>query len=146
MCITCCTLATGNRYLNTVIKFLDNYKIFGTPGVTFVRRRVGEEFNQEYVVPTLKHGGGSVMVWGCMSASGVGEMFVCEGRMDATKSLVFEVDELFCIPQSGLSSTLSSPSCSILALRASRSPIRCGSSLTKVSCLNTLGASLVSSR
>lgn len=59
--------------------------IVGTPGVTFVRRRVDEEFTPECKVPTVKHGGGSVMVWGCMSAAGVGEMFVCEGRMDSTK-------------------------------------------------------------
>lgn len=50
-----------------------------------MRRRVGEEFNPQCVVPTVKHGGGSVMVWGCMTDSGVGEMFVCEGRMDSTK-------------------------------------------------------------
>lgn len=60
-------------------------QIFGTPGVTFVRRRVGEEFKPECVIPTVKHGGGSIMVWGCMTDSGVGELFVCEGRMDSTK-------------------------------------------------------------
>lgn len=61
------------------------FQIFGTPGVTFVRRRVGEEFSPECVVPTVKHGGGSIMVWGCMTLSGVGEMFVCEGHMNSTK-------------------------------------------------------------
>lgn len=60
-------------------------QIFGTPGVTFVRRRVGEEFKPECVVPTVKHGGGSIMDWGCMTDSGVGELFVCEGRMDSSK-------------------------------------------------------------
>lgn len=47
--------------------------------------RVGEEFNADCVVPTIKHGGGSIMVWGCMTSSGVGELFVCEGRMNSTK-------------------------------------------------------------
>lgn len=50
-----------------------------------MRRRVGEEFKPECVVPTVKHGGGSVMIWGCMTDTGVGEMFVCEGRMDSIK-------------------------------------------------------------
>lgn len=36
-------------------------------------------------MPTVKHGGGSIMVWGCMSASGIGKMVVCEGRMDSKK-------------------------------------------------------------
>lgn len=60
-------------------------QVFGTPGVTFVRRRVGEEYHPDCVVPTVKHGGGSVMIWGCMATSGVGEMFVCEGRMNSEK-------------------------------------------------------------
>lgn len=50
-----------------------------------MRRRVGEEFNPECLVPTVKHGGGSIMIWGCMAADGVGKMFVCDGRMDSRK-------------------------------------------------------------
>ncbi len=33
--------------------------------------------------PTVKHGGGSVMVWGCMSAASTGELQFIEGTMDA---------------------------------------------------------------
>ncbi|CAG9565363.1 unnamed protein product [Danaus chrysippus] len=62
-----------------------NFEVFGTPGVTYVRRRVGEEYNPECVVPTVKHGGGSIMIWGCMAADGVGEMVLCEGRMNSVK-------------------------------------------------------------
>ncbi len=35
------------------------------------------------VKPTVKHGGGSVMVWGCMSAASTGELQFIEGTMDA---------------------------------------------------------------
>ncbi|KAF7648565.1 hypothetical protein LDENG_00154770 [Lucifuga dentata] len=31
----------------------------------------------------MKHGGGSVMVWGCLSAAGVGELTVIKGTMDS---------------------------------------------------------------
>ncbi len=34
-------------------------------------------------VSTVKHGGGSVMVWGCMSAAGTGELQLIEGTLNA---------------------------------------------------------------
>ena len=34
-------------------------------------------------MPTVKHGGGNVMVWGCMSAAGVGEFHFIEGNMNS---------------------------------------------------------------
>ncbi len=43
----------------------------------------GEEYKDKYVLPTVKHGGGSVMVWGCMSAAGTGELQFIEGTMNA---------------------------------------------------------------
>lgn len=33
-------------------------------------------------VPTVKHGGGSLMVWSHMSAAGVGDLVIIEGIMD----------------------------------------------------------------
>ena len=33
------------------------------------------------MVLTVKHGGGSVMIWGCMSAKGVGEMTFIDGAI-----------------------------------------------------------------
>ena len=32
-------------------------------------------------MPTVKHGGGSLMIWGCMSGLGVGQVYRCEGTM-----------------------------------------------------------------
>ncbi len=43
----------------------------------------GEEYKDKCVLPTVKHGGGSVMVWGCMSAAGTGELQFIEGTMNA---------------------------------------------------------------
>ena len=37
----------------------------------------------ECKVATVKHGGGSVMIWGCTSARSVGEMTVIDGTMNA---------------------------------------------------------------
>ena len=48
--------------------------VFGTDGFKTVRRRNGEEYKEKCMVPTVKHGGGSVFMWGCMSAACVGEL------------------------------------------------------------------------
>ncbi len=48
-----------------------------------VWRQPGEEYKDKCVFPTVKQAGGSVMVWGCMSAAGTGELLFIEGTMNA---------------------------------------------------------------
>ncbi len=48
--------------------------VFGTDGFKTVWRRKSEEYKEKCMVSTVKHGGGSVLMWGCMSAAGVGEL------------------------------------------------------------------------
>ncbi len=57
--------------------------VFGTDGFKTVWRRKGEEYKEKCMVPTVKHGGGSVLVWGCMSAAGVGELHFIDGIMNS---------------------------------------------------------------
>lgn len=75
-------------YWKNVI-FVDESKfnIFGSDGRVMVWRKPNEELNKENLRPTVKHGGGSVMVWGCMSAAGVGNLVFIEGNMDKTAYL-----------------------------------------------------------
>jgi len=47
-----------------------------------VWQQPGEEYKDKCVLPTVKHGGGSVMVWGCMSAASTGELQFIEGTMN----------------------------------------------------------------
>jgi hypothetical protein len=42
----------------------------------------GECFGPQHVHETVKHGGGLVMIWGCMTAFGPGAWYKIEGRMD----------------------------------------------------------------
>ncbi len=57
--------------------------LFASDGVKRVWWQPGEEYKYKCVLPRVKHGGGSVMVWGCMSASGTGELHFIEGIMNA---------------------------------------------------------------
>ena len=43
-----------------------------------VKRRVGEKFHPDCVVPTVNFGSGSNQVWGCMCHDGVGSLHVVE--------------------------------------------------------------------
>ncbi len=56
---------------------------FGSDGVMRVWRQPGEEYKDKCVLPAVKHGGGSVIVWGCMRAAGTGELQFIEGTMNA---------------------------------------------------------------
>ncbi len=60
--------------------------LFGSDGVKRVWRvwrQPGEEYEDKCVLPTVRHGGESVMVWGCMSAAGTGELQFIEVTMNA---------------------------------------------------------------
>ncbi len=72
-------------YWNHVL-WSDETKInlFGSDGVKRVWWQPGEEYKDKCVLPTVKHGGGSVMVWGSMSAAGTGELQFIEGTMNAS--------------------------------------------------------------
>ncbi|GFU05683.1 transposable element Tc1 transposase [Trichonephila clavipes] len=47
-----------------------------------VWRQVGKELDSKNTKKTVKYGGGSVLVWRCMFAGGVGELVFIDGIMD----------------------------------------------------------------
>lgn len=72
-----------NAFWETVI-FSDETKInlFGSDGRDKVWRKKNTALKIENVCPTVKHGGGNVLLWGCMSANGVGNLAFIDGIMD----------------------------------------------------------------
>lgn len=70
-------------FWNTVI-FSDESKfnIHGSDGRAKVWRKPNSELEPQNMMGTVKHGGGSVLVWGCMAASGVGKLVFIDGIMD----------------------------------------------------------------
>lgn len=58
------------------------FNLFRSDGICHVRRPSGQRLNPKYTCPTVKHGGGSVMVWGCFSGYGMGPLHRITGNMD----------------------------------------------------------------
>jgi hypothetical protein len=57
------------------------FNLFGSDGRHLVWRKADEEFRFACTRPMVKHGGGSVMVWGCFSAHGIGNLHFIDGIM-----------------------------------------------------------------
>ena len=58
------------------------FTLFQENGKIYIRRRVGEEYLDECLFPTVKHGGGKIQVWGCFTWYGAGPLKKINGIMD----------------------------------------------------------------
>ena len=57
--------------------------LYGSKGRRqYVRRPPNSAFKPQYTLKTVKHGGASIMVWGCFSYFGVGPIYRIPGIMD----------------------------------------------------------------
>jgi transposase len=68
------------------VVFSDETKInrLGSDGRKWAWKRKDEALTSRLVQETVKFGGGNIMLWGCMTASGVGLSCRIDGGMDAT--------------------------------------------------------------
>ena len=57
-------------------------ELFGINSTRRVWRKRNAEYNTKNTIPTVKHGGGNLMLWGCFSAKGTGRLHRIEGRMN----------------------------------------------------------------
>uniref|UniRef100_A0A3B3QQY6 Transposase Tc1-like domain-containing protein n=1 Tax=Paramormyrops kingsleyae TaxID=1676925 RepID=A0A3B3QQY6_9TELE len=58
-------------------------ELLGVNARCHVWRKPGSAHHQANTIPTVKHGAGSIMLWGCFSAAGTGRRVRIEGKMTA---------------------------------------------------------------
>lgn len=75
----------------------------GSDGQEYVWKKKGEGLISREVKGTVKFGGGSLMVWGCIGWNGVGVLNEVEGRMDAEQYVaILEEGLLQSMEESGI--------------------------------------------
>ncbi len=84
-------LTFAKKYLDypqdfcTKVSFLwtdeTNVELFGKCVSRYIWRKTNTAFHKKNIIPTIKHVGGSVMVWGCFAASGPGRLAIIDGTM-----------------------------------------------------------------
>jgi len=66
------------------------FNVFGSDGRSFVWRQANTEMEVKNLRATVKHGGGSIMIWGCMAAGGTGNLVFIDEIIDKYKYLHFK--------------------------------------------------------
>jgi len=70
---------TVQQWRNVIWSDESKFTLFRNDGPSRVWREPGTRFNIENLNPSVKHGGGGVMVWGCFSGKGLGPLVKIEG-------------------------------------------------------------------
>ena len=83
-----------NFWKTVVFTDESKFNVFGSDGRGKIWRKTNTEMNPENLTPTVKHGGGSVMVWGAMAAAGVGNLVFIDGIMNRFEYLKILQDNL----------------------------------------------------
>ena len=66
------------------VLFSDESKfcMFSSDGIKYVRCPKGERLALKYPIPTVKHGGGNTMVWGCFCCDSIGPIHCIKSIID----------------------------------------------------------------
>ena len=63
-----------------------SHAVFGLNEKHHVWQKTNTSHDPEHTLPTVKHGGGSIMLWGCFSSAVTGKLVRVDGKMDWAKS------------------------------------------------------------
>ncbi|KAI4903142.1 hypothetical protein NFI96_006458, partial [Prochilodus magdalenae] len=67
---------------NVILSDETKVELFGKNTTRRVWRKVNAELHPKNTIPTVKHGGGNIMLWGCFSAKGPGRLVCVHERMN----------------------------------------------------------------
>ncbi|KAK3568060.1 hypothetical protein QTP86_029255 [Hemibagrus guttatus] len=67
---------------NVIWSYETKIELFGKNSTCRVWRRKNAELHPKNTIPTVKHGGGNIMLWGCFSAKGPGRLICVKERMN----------------------------------------------------------------
>ena len=59
------------------------FKLFKSDGCQYALFRPGQAYDDQFVKKTIEHGGGKVMVWGCITGQGMGRLHKIEKIIQA---------------------------------------------------------------
>ena len=74
---------TEREWRRVIFSDESKFNVFGSDGCRYVWRQQGQEYDPCYTQKMVKHGGGSVMVWGCITHNGPGHLYLIKGHMTA---------------------------------------------------------------
>lgn len=85
---------TLDDWKNVVWLDESSFTLFPTNGRVYVWRTPREAYHSDCLLPTVKHGGGSVMIWAAISWYSAGPIIQITGRMTANEHLDILNDEV----------------------------------------------------
>ena len=82
------------QWKNVIFSDESSFTLFPTTGRVYVWRQPKEAFDPDCLFPTVKHGGGSVMIWGAISWKSAGPMVSLHGRINSQDYLSILSDQM----------------------------------------------------
>jgi DDE superfamily endonuclease/Transposase len=58
------------------------FQLFGSDGRQWYWKKPNEPLSTRHIRPTVKHGSGNIMVWGCFTSGGIGYLCRIDGSLD----------------------------------------------------------------